>query len=54
MIITKSQDAPAELLELARAKNVPVIRTSLKTAEFYRRLKPFLEDAFAPGTTVHG
>ena len=54
VIITKSQDAPTELLELARVKNVPVIRTSLKTAEFYRRLKPFLEDAFAPGTTVHG
>ncbi len=54
VIITKSQEAPAELLELARAKNVPVIRTSLKTAEFYRRLKPFLDDAFAPNTSIHG
>jgi len=32
---------------------VPVIRTRLKTAEFYRRLKPFLDDAFAPATTMH-
>jgi HPr kinase/phosphorylase len=31
-----------------------VIRTHLKTAEFYHRLKPFLDDAFAPTTTVHG
>ena len=31
-----------------------MIRTSLKTAEFYRRLKPFLDDALAPATTVHG
>jgi len=54
VIITKSQDAPGELLELARVKNVPVIRTSLKTAEFYRRLKPFLDDAFAPATSIHG
>lgn len=54
VIITKSQEAPAELLELAKAKNVPVIRTSLKTAEFYRRLKPFLDDAFAPNTSIHG
>jgi HPr kinase/phosphorylase len=32
---------------------VPVLRTSLKTAEFYSRLKPFMEDAFAPGTSLH-
>src|SRR5207249_3810773 len=50
----KGQEAPAELLELARAKGVPAIRTKLKTAEFYRRLKPFLDDALAPATTVHG
>jgi len=54
VIITKSQDPPAELLELARARGVAVIRTRLKTAEFYRRLKPFLDDVFAPSTTVHG
>jgi len=39
---------------LAAAKGIAVIRTRLKTAEFYRRLKPFLDDAFAPRTTVHG
>ena len=55
VVITKGQEAPAELLELvARDSGIPVIRTRLKTAEFYRRLKPFLDDAFAPRTTVHG
>ncbi len=54
VIITKGQEPPVELLELARAKGIPVIRTTLKTAEFYRRLKPFLDDAFAPTSTVHG
>lgn len=54
VVITKAQEVPADLLELAQAKGVPVIRTSLKTAEFYRRLKPFLDDAFAPATTLHG
>lgn len=54
VVITKSQNAPPELLTLAQARGIPVIRTSLKTAEFYRRLKPFLDDAFAPSTTVHG
>ena len=41
-------------MQLARDRGIPVIRTKLKTAEFYRRLKPFLDDAFAPRTTVHG
>ena len=54
VVITKAQAVPTELLELAQVKGVPVIRTSLKTAEFYRRLKPFLDDAFAPSTTLHG
>jgi len=53
VVISKGQDPPPELLELARAQGVPVIRTKLKTAEFYRRLKPFLDEAFAPNTTVH-
>lgn len=54
VVITKGQEAPAELIAMATAKGVSVVRTQLKTAEFYRRLKPFLDDAFAPATTVHG
>jgi HPr kinase/phosphorylase len=33
---------------------VPVFRTQLKTGEFYRRIKPILDDLFAPTTTLHG
>ncbi|MEO6068008.1 MAG: HPr(Ser) kinase/phosphatase [Gemmatimonadales bacterium] len=54
VIITKGQEAPAELMEMARAKGVPVLRTRHKTAEFYRRIKPIIEEAFAPRTTLHG
>lgn len=54
VVITKGQEPPPELLELARARGVPVIRTRLKTAEFYRRLRLFLDDVFAPATTMHG
>jgi len=54
VVVTKGQEVPAELLELARAKGVAVIRTKLKTSEFFRRLKPFLDEAFAPTTTLHG
>ena len=54
VIVTKDQEAPAELSELAERAGVPLIRTALKTGEFYRRLRPFLDDAVAPATTVHG
>ena len=37
VVISKGQEPPAELLELARGKGVAVIRTRLKTAELYRR-----------------
>lgn len=54
IFVTKGQEAPAELLALALERGVPVLRTSLKTAEFYRRIKPIVEEAFAPRTTLHG
>jgi len=54
IVVTKGQQPPEELVTLAAARGIPVIRTRLKTAEFYRRLKPYLDDAFAPSTTVHG
>ena len=54
VVVTKGQEPPSELLELARAKGIAVIRTKLKTSEFYRRLKPYLDEVFAPMSTVHG
>ena len=33
---------------------MPLLRSKLKTAEFYRRIKPVVEEAFAPRTTLHG
>ena len=54
LFVTKGLEVPSELLELAREKGVPVLRSRLKTAEFYRRIKPLVEEAFAPSTTLHG
>jgi HPr kinase/phosphorylase len=54
VVVTKGQAVPTELLEFARAKGVAVIRSKLKTSEFFRRMKPFLDEAFAPATTLHG
>jgi HPr kinase/phosphorylase len=54
LFITKAQNPPEPLVEMAQERGVPVIRTAMKTAEFYSRIKPFLEDRFAPSTTMHG
>ncbi len=54
LFVTKGLEVPSELLDLAREKGVPILRSRLKTAEFYRRIKPLVEEAFAPRTTLHG
>jgi HPr kinase/phosphorylase len=54
IFVTKGLDVPPEFLALARTRGVPVLRSKLKTAEFYRFIKPILESAFAPRTTLHG
>jgi HPr kinase/phosphorylase len=54
VFVTKGLEVPPELLEMAALRQTPVVRTRLKTAEFYRRIKPVLEEAFAARTTVHG
>jgi HPr kinase/phosphorylase len=54
LFITKSLDLPPTLLELAAMHCIPVLRSSLKTADFYRRLQPYLEERFAPSMTTHG
>ena len=43
LVVTKNQDVPPELIALAEAQGIPLLRSALKTAEFYSRLKPVLE-----------
>jgi HPr kinase/phosphorylase len=52
--VTKRLALPPELLEEASAASVPVFRSALKTNAFFRRAKPWLEEEFAPSTTIHG
>lgn len=54
IFVTKGQSVPRDLTTLARQRGVPVLRSALSTAEFYRRISPFLAEAFAPSSTVHG
>jgi HPr kinase/phosphorylase len=53
-VVTKGQEVPSEMVEIAEGAGVPILRSSLKTAELYRRLKPALAEEFAPTTTLHG
>lgn len=52
--ITKALEPPEPLLRLAQEAGMTILRSRLKTAEFYRLIKPFLADQFAPTTTMHG
>ena len=54
VVVTKGLEAVTPLVELATAAGVPVLRSPLKTAEVYRRLKPVMEELFAPSSTLHG
>ncbi len=54
LFVTKKLDLPEEVIEEAIKFEVPILRSALKTNEFYSRVKPWLEDYFAPQTTLHG
>lgn len=54
VFVTRGLDVPGNFLSAATRASVPVFRTGLDTGNFYRVLKPYLEDALAPTTTVHG
>ena len=53
VFVTKGQTLPPDVLEAAQAHGVPLMRSALKTSEFYSRITPFLQEAFAPHLTVH-
>jgi len=54
VFITKGQHPPTEMSELAASAGVPIIESRLKTNDFYTRIKSWLEEEFAPTTTLHG
>jgi HPr kinase/phosphorylase len=54
LMITKGQTLPEGMEAIATKQGIAILRSQLKTQEFYHRLGPFLEDAFAPSTNLHG
>lgn len=54
VFVTKGQHVPTLVLNLAQEAATPVLVSHLGTKEFYRNIKPYLESALAPSTTLHG
>jgi HPr kinase/phosphorylase len=54
VFVSKGQRLPGGLKEAASEAGIPLVRSKLKTAELYRRLKPVLEMEFAPTVSLHG
>ncbi len=54
LFITKGMEAPESLKAAANEHGIPLIQSQLKTGEFYRRVKPYLDDEFAPTAVMHG
>ncbi len=52
--VTKGQEVPPILIESATRHGVPILRTTLTTKEFFRKVKPYVEVTLAPSTSVHG
>jgi HPr kinase/phosphorylase len=54
VMVTKGQALPEGMEEEAKAAGIAILRSQIKTQEFYRHIGPFLESVFAPTTTLHG
>ena len=54
VFVTKGLTIPSVMGDLADEHGVPLVRSGLGTGEFFRQVKPFLEDEYAPTTTLHG
>ncbi len=54
IFVTKGQRIPKELTAMAKKQGIPLLKSKLSTAEFYRRLTPYLNEIFAPRTKLHG
>jgi len=54
VFITKNNVPPPELLEIAKETDTAVIGTRLNTPEFTYQYTAYLDNLFAPRTTLHG
>ena len=53
-VVTKGLEPPAELLEEAEARGIPVLVTPLESTPFIKALTAWLEERLAPRRSLHG
>jgi len=53
-VVTSTYPIPPEMVEVANASDVPLLKTSLPTSRFLGRFITLLEQEFLPSLTVHG
>jgi HPr kinase/phosphorylase len=53
IFVTKGQAVPRALTRMGKEHGVAVMRSKLRTSDFYRRITPYLMEVFAPATTMH-
>ncbi len=54
VLVTKGLELPEGFVEAATAAGIAILRSKLKTQDFYQKIVPFLENEFAPTTSLHG
>ncbi len=54
VFVSKGQSVPEYFIEIATHAGVPTFRSGLTTGDFFQLIKPYMEDALAPTTTLHG
>jgi HPr kinase/phosphorylase len=54
IMVTKGLELPEGMEQAAREAGVAILRSRLKTQDFYQKITSFLEDEFAPSTSLHG
>lgn len=54
ILVSKNITPPSELLELANLAKTPIFQSRLSTTELTNRLSLYLDNIFAPNTSLHG
>jgi HPr kinase/phosphorylase len=54
IIITDNNKTPRELMPIAKRQKIPILRSNYPTMEIFHYLGDYLNNEFAPKTTVHG
>ncbi|RMF44679.1 MAG: HPr(Ser) kinase/phosphatase [Deltaproteobacteria bacterium] len=53
-VVTKGQQVPEALLQLAEKRGIPLLRTHHQSSIFISLITNFLEERLLPSTTIHG